>query len=262
MSGSHLTKIGCQNSATSNSHQRGKMSYYLPVMPVLLSLTNPEVGIWGSFQYKDNLSRYWNSHYKNKTIMRPSFCNRNSYTCKKLSFYWNSLLHVVKSSQKYFLNGNFWMNSLYNHVYMHRTWLWKMQAFLKGPSNVQWYWEVLKKYIGIWIWFPNYYFCCYLMKNLVPFYMRISCQYYDVIKRNMNSSHKFNTTGVNFSWLVTGLRQKSARATDWNHSYTNTTIYSPFQYFFYFSVYCQESYLVFGLIFVHFAILIFAFCNI
>ena len=43
-------------------------------------------------QYKDCLSRYGDFHYKDKTVVRPSyFYNGNSYTGKKISLYWDAL---------------------------------------------------------------------------------------------------------------------------------------------------------------------------
>ena len=48
----------------------------------------PSTQEWAQFQYKDRLSRYRDSHYKDKTVSRPSYLyNGNSYTGKTTSLY-------------------------------------------------------------------------------------------------------------------------------------------------------------------------------
>ena len=45
---------------------------------------------WSVSQYKDRLSMYEDSHYKDKTVMRPSYLyDGNSYTGKTTSLYWD-----------------------------------------------------------------------------------------------------------------------------------------------------------------------------
>ena len=73
----------------------GKTSYCLQNTTNLNSVYNS----WGVlyrndklalFQYKDRLSWYRDSHYNDKTVVRPSFLyNGNLYTCKIASIYWD-----------------------------------------------------------------------------------------------------------------------------------------------------------------------------
>ena len=44
-------------------------------------------------QYKDGVSRYWHFHYKDKTVVRPSYLyNKNPYNGKTTSLYWDGPL--------------------------------------------------------------------------------------------------------------------------------------------------------------------------
>ena len=48
---------------------------------------------WAPHQYKDGLSRYGDSHYKDKTVVRPPYpYNGNPYIGKKASLYWDGPL--------------------------------------------------------------------------------------------------------------------------------------------------------------------------
>ena len=51
------------------------------------------VKYWSPSQYKDGLSRYGDFHYKDKTVLRPSYLyDGNPYTGKTIYLYWDSPL--------------------------------------------------------------------------------------------------------------------------------------------------------------------------
>ena len=54
---------------------------------------------WALFQYKDHLSRYSDSHYKDKMVMKPSnLYNWNFYYGRTASLYWDTPLVAVSKT--------------------------------------------------------------------------------------------------------------------------------------------------------------------
>ena len=66
-------------------------------------------------QYKDSLSRYGDSHYKDETVVRPSYLyNGNPYTAKMISLYWDGPLNILeKWSQQH--GSSLWRQVMSSH---------------------------------------------------------------------------------------------------------------------------------------------------
>ena len=77
---------------------------------------------WAPSRYKDRLSQVWNSHVKDKTVMRPSYLlHGDPYTGKSTSLYWDGP-QIAQRSLVYIRSGN-------SH-YLERRWLivnWKLR---------------------------------------------------------------------------------------------------------------------------------------